>query len=64
MDTSLSKLPEISERQRSLAHGSPWGHRVGHDLVTEQQKGHAPATEREGEKKIQIFHFEEKLNLI
>ena len=26
-----------SERQGSLACCSPWGHRVGHDLVTEQQ---------------------------
>ena len=25
------------ERQRSLVYRSPWGHRVRHDLVTEQQ---------------------------
>ena len=27
-----------SERQGSLACCNPWGHRVGHDLATEQQK--------------------------
>jgi len=31
-------LPGKSQRQRSLAGYSPWGHkRIGHDLVTEQQ---------------------------
>ena len=32
-------LPEKSHGQRSLVAYSPWGHkRVGHDLVTKQQK--------------------------
>ena len=30
-------LPGESQGQRSLTDCSPWGHRVGHDLVTEQQ---------------------------
>ena len=28
---------EDSEGQRSMVSGSPWSHRVGHDLTTEQQ---------------------------
>ena len=36
MDINLSKLWEDSGGQRSLACCSPWGCRVGHDLVTEQ----------------------------
>ena len=34
-DMSLSKLREC-KGQGSLAYFSPWGHRVGHDLLTEQ----------------------------
>ena len=68
MDTSLSKPPEIVDGREAwpaaVRHPLTWGHRVGRDLVTEQKQGHAPATGREGEKKIQIFHFEEKFNLI
>ena len=37
MDMSLSKLREMV-RQGSQACYSSWGHRVGHDLVTEQQQ--------------------------
>ena len=38
-DKNLSKLWEtVSDRQRSLACCSPWRHRVGHDLETEQQQ--------------------------
>ena len=29
-----------SEGQESLAYCSPWGHRVGHDLGTEQKQQH------------------------
>ena len=36
MDISLSKLREMMDRE-SLAFCSPWGHRVRHDLATEQQ---------------------------
>ena len=35
MDMNLSQLWD-SERQGSLACSSPWGHRVKHDLLTEQ----------------------------
>ena len=35
MDKSLSKLQEISKGQGSLVCCSPWGHRAGHDWVTE-----------------------------
>ena len=38
MDTNLSKTPGESGRQRSPACCSLWGHRVGHNLVTEQQQ--------------------------
>ena len=38
MDMNLSQVPGDSEGQGSLACCSPWGHRVGHDLATEQQK--------------------------
>ena len=38
MNKSLSKLQEISEGQGSLACCSPWGCRVAHDLMTEQQQ--------------------------
>ena len=37
MDMSLSKLLGDGEGQGSLVCCSSWGHRVGHDLVTEQQ---------------------------
>ena len=37
MDTSLSKLLGDREEQGSLACCSPWNHRLGHNLVTEQQ---------------------------
>ena len=37
VDMNLSKLREIV-RTGKLACCSPWGHRVGHDLVTEQQQ--------------------------
>ena len=36
MDRNLSKLREIVED--SLVCCSPWGHRVGHDLATQQQQ--------------------------
>ena len=32
------QAPGDSEGQGSLACCSPWGHRVGHNLVTEQQR--------------------------
>ena len=32
------QTPGDSERQRRLACWSPWCHRVGHDLVTENQQ--------------------------
>ena len=38
MDMNLSQLWEIEEGQRSLASYSPWGHKVGQDLPTEQQQ--------------------------
>ena len=34
----LEQTPGDSEGQGSLVCCSPWGHRVGHDLVTEQQQ--------------------------
>ena len=34
----FEQTPEDSEGQGSLASCSQWGHRVGHDLVTEQQQ--------------------------
>ena len=37
MDMNLS-TPGNSEGQGSLACYSPWGHRVGHNLATEQQQ--------------------------
>ena len=37
VDMNLSQLREIVRRQRSLLCCSPWGHRFGHDLATEQQ---------------------------
>ena len=37
MGISLSKLRD-SEGQGSLVCCSPWGHRVGHDFVTEKQQ--------------------------
>ena len=36
VDPSLGKLGD-GEGQGSLECYSPWGHRVGHDLVTEHQ---------------------------
>ena len=36
MDMNLSKLQETVED--SLVCCGPWGHRVGHDLATEQQR--------------------------
>ena len=33
------QAPEDSEGQGSLVCWSPWGHRVGHGLVTKQQEG-------------------------
>ena len=38
MYMSLSKLAGDSEGQGGLACCSSWGHRVGHDWVTEQQQ--------------------------
>ena len=41
IDTSGSHFEEVpgdSERQGSLVCCSSWGHRVGHDFVTEQQE--------------------------
>ena len=32
----FDQTPGDSEGQGSLAYFSPWGHRVGHDLVTEK----------------------------
>ena len=34
----FEQAPGDSEGQGSLACCSPWGHRVKHDLVTEQEK--------------------------
>ena len=36
----FEQTPRDSEGQGSLVHCSPWGHRVGHDLATEQQQYH------------------------
>ena len=36
----FEQTPEDSGEQGSLACCSPWGHRVGHDLVTEQPESH------------------------
>ena len=33
----IEQTPEDSEGQGSLTCCSPWGHRVGHNFVTEQQ---------------------------
>ena len=38
IDMNLSKLWEISGRQRNLVCYRPWGCRAGHDLVTERLK--------------------------
>ena len=38
MDMSLSKLPGDNEGQGSLVCCSPWGGRVRHNSVTEQQQ--------------------------
>ena len=32
----FEQAPGVGDGQGSLAHCSPWGHRVGHNLVTEQ----------------------------
>ena len=37
-------LPGKSHRQRSLACCSPWGHRAGHNLATEEQKNQGPSS--------------------
>ena len=38
MDMSLSKLREmVKDREAWRAAWRPWGHKVGHDLPTEQQ---------------------------
>ena len=37
-------LPGKSHRQRSLAGCSPWGHRAGHNLATEEQKNQGPSS--------------------
>ena len=38
VNKNLSKLQDIvKDRQGRLARCSPWGHRVGHDLVSEQK---------------------------
>jgi len=34
----IEQTPEDSEGHGSLTCCSPWGHRAGHDFVTEQQK--------------------------
>ena len=34
----FGQTPGDGERQGSLAFCSPWGHKVGHDLMTEQQQ--------------------------
>ena len=41
----FAQTPGDSERQESLACCSPWGHRVEHDLATEQQDQKASALE-------------------
>ena len=38
MDMNLSKLQGDTEGEGSLGCCSPWGHRVGHKLTTEQQQ--------------------------
>ena len=38
----FEQTPGDSERQRSLGCCSPWGHRAGHNLATEQQQLHPP----------------------
>ena len=38
VDRNLSITPRDGEGQRSLVCCSPWGRRVQHDLVTEQQQ--------------------------
>ena len=35
----FEKTPGDSEGQGSLAHYSPWGHRVRYDIATEQHQG-------------------------
>ena len=39
-EPEFKQTPEDDERQGSLECCSPWGHRVRHDLVTEQQQTH------------------------
>ena len=39
MDMNLSKLQEIVNEREKLVCCSPWGHRVRHNLATEQQQG-------------------------
>ena len=34
----IKQAPEVGEGQGSLECRSPWGHKVGHDLATEQQQ--------------------------
>ena len=58
----FEQTPRDGGRQGSLAYCSPWGHRVGRDLVTERQ-GHAPATGREGEKEFRYFILRKNLIL-
>ena len=38
MDMSLNKLQEVVKKQGSLVCCSTWGHRVRHNLTTEQQQ--------------------------
>ena len=38
MDMSLSKLREIAKDREASVLYSSWGHRVSHDLVTNQQQ--------------------------
>ena len=38
MDMSSSKLREMVKDRESLVFCNPWGHRVRHDLATEQQQ--------------------------
>ena len=35
----FEQIPEDSEGQGNLVYCSPWGHRVGRELATEQQQG-------------------------
>ena len=37
-DMNLSKLWEVVKDREAWCVCSPWGHRVGHDRVTEQQQ--------------------------